>query len=102
MFGEIMLCAVIAGGVICLCWVLFGKLLTPSPMEGRYVLFARPEDRSKLEQQLRCCNWVRQTGLMRGKICVVVRGTGLEAMLQACQRQGLIDEIWTEDRYLER
>ena len=102
MFWEMILGAVIAGGVLCLCWLAFGRLLSPSPMEGRYVLFVRPEERSKLEQQLRGCQWARQTGLMRGKICVVVREPGLEEMLQACQKQGLIDEIWTEDRCMER
>ena len=96
MFWEIVFCAMIAGGVICLCWFLFGRLLAPSPMEGLYVLYARPEDQAKLEQQLRGCKWRRQTGLMRGRICVVVREAGLETMLQACLKQGLIDEIRTD------
>lgn len=76
------------------------RLLFPMPMVGVYLLAPLPEQLRFLEQQLRCCRWLRQMGLLRGPVWIITDRLLPQQwkMLEILQRQELIDKLicWSE------
>ena len=65
------------------------------PLAGYFVLIPAQLDAGRLEQQLRCCRWLRQMGLLRARTVIVADDLlpVQQPLLDALYRQGLADEV---------
>lgn len=70
------------------------RFLFPMPMSGTYIIVPRPEQEPYLEQQLRCCRWLRQSGFLRGQIVVVTDALPPQSqrLIQALLQRELADQ----------
>ena len=92
---KIAFCVLLAAALVGFLQWCKRKLLFPMPLAGYFVLAPKQLDAGRLEQQLRCCRWLRQMGLLRARTVIVADDLlpAQQPLLDALQRQGLADEI---------
>ena len=71
---EIILAFLAAGGLLALCWVLFGQLLTPVT-GGRVLALVRAKDSAEeLEHDVAGLLWLKGSGLSKCAVVIVDEG----------------------------
>ncbi len=78
LFWEILTALLSAFGLMCLGWLIFGRLILPAGADGQQVLAVVPARGSGggLEQTVSGLVWLRRAGLWRGT--VVIEDEGLD------------------------
>jgi len=91
---EILTALLAAFGLVCLGWLIFGRLVLPVGTDGPAVraVVAGTGDGSGLEQTVGGLLWLRRSGLWRGTVVIVDRGMdpgGLALARSLAQRTGV-------------
>lgn len=64
MILQLLLCALAAAGLVMLFWLALGALLLPVRLKNGYLLIPVEENAERLEQRLRGCAWLIESGLV--------------------------------------
>ena len=70
MFGEILICALGAAGLLFFAWALFAHLLLPMP-ENTVTVFRLTDRTEDLERQVRSFAFLKSSNILRGSLLLL-------------------------------